>query len=96
MVLVEILVPVTTRTRGELKRLLDKLTDKFGGATAFVRSPGEGLWRAGPQVVEDQIVVVEVMCERVEHAWWKRLREDLEKRLGQQEIVVRAHAIERL
>jgi hypothetical protein len=96
MRLVEILLPVTSKTHAELEQLMAQLTDRFGGATAFVRSPGEGLWQDNSAIVKDEIVVVEVMCETIDHAWWRSLREDLEKRLGEKEIVVRAHAVERL
>jgi hypothetical protein len=96
MRLVEILLPVTSKTHAELERLTTQLTDRFGGATAFVRSPGEGLWQDDSAIVKDEIVVVEVMCETIDHAWWRSLREDLETRLGEKEIVVRAHAVERL
>jgi hypothetical protein len=96
MRLVEILLPITWQTRAELERLMTQLTDRFGGATAFVRSPGEGLWQDESSIVRDEVVVVEVMCETIDHAWWRRLREDLETRLGEKEIVVRAHAVERL
>jgi hypothetical protein len=41
----------------------------------------------------DDIVVVEVMVPELDKAWWARYRRGLEKRLGQKELVVRAHAI---
>ena len=43
--------------------LLKELTRKFGGATSFVRAPGEGLWQSGGEAEPDNIAVVEVMAE---------------------------------
>ena len=40
--------------------LLKEMTDRFGGATSFVRSPGEGLWREGSATERDSIAVVEI------------------------------------
>jgi len=40
--------------------------------------------------------VVEVMVERLDHAFWRSLRERLERELCQDEIVVRAQEIRRL
>jgi hypothetical protein len=37
------------------------LTDKFGGATSFVRAPGLGLRDSGRDVERDNIAVIEVM-----------------------------------
>jgi len=37
------------------------MTDKFGGATSFVRAPGQGLWDSGGDVERDNIAVIEVM-----------------------------------
>jgi len=42
---------------------LEELTDKFGGATSFVRSPGKGLWHSDGETESDTIAVIEVMAE---------------------------------
>ena len=49
--LVEILLPKQSGNGKPVGKewfegLLEELTDKFGGATSFVRSPGKGLWLA--------------------------------------------------
>lgn len=98
MHLFEVFLPVTDRTTiaGEVERLSRLLTDKFGGVTAFKRSAAEGLWKDEGAVVRDEIVIVEVMADAIDRAWWYALRKDLEARLHQDEIVIRTHAIERL
>jgi len=46
--------------------------------------------------VRDQIVVYEVMVEELESEWWAALRQRLEVRLAQKELVVRAQEVRRL
>lgn len=103
MHVVEILLPLTPdngppRADREFNRLRQILTERFGGFTAFLRSPAEGVWR-NPEVGgvdRDDITVVEVMTDVVDPDWWAKLRNDLELRLGQKEIVIRSHEAKRL
>jgi hypothetical protein len=51
--LVQILVPLEplgtgAERRAHLKRLADELTAAFGGLTAYVHAPAEGLWEERP------------------------------------------------
>ncbi|MBM4439358.1 MAG: hypothetical protein FJ027_02990 [Candidatus Rokubacteria bacterium] len=74
-----------------------ELTDRFGGVTAYARAPATGLWVAQPgRTTRDDIVVYEVMVAELDRAWWAAYRAKLEERFAQDELVVRAHAIERL
>ena len=75
-----------------------ELTERFGGVTAYARAPAKGEWKPGPgeAPVRDDIVVYEVMVEDLDRAWWARYRVQLEQRFAQDEIVIRAHLIERL
>jgi hypothetical protein len=72
---------------------LKELTDKFGGVTSFLRAPGQGLWQSGGATEKDRIAVVEVMVERIDPAFWRSLRETLERELSQEEIIIRAQEI---
>jgi hypothetical protein len=74
----------------------DELTERFGGVTAFTRSPAQGRWTGGGAERRDEIVVFEVMVEALDRAWWHDYRRSLEKHFAQIEVVVRAHAVERL
>jgi hypothetical protein len=78
--------------------VLRELTERFGGLTAYARAPAAGLWEEedSGKTRRDDIVVYEVMVEDLDRAWWARYRETLERRFSQDELVVRAHAIERL
>jgi hypothetical protein len=95
---VQILLPKETG-KGEpvskewFDELLKELTDKFGGATSFVRAPGQGLWRSGRTIERDNIAVVEVMAAKLAPEFWRPLRERLERELSQEEIVIRAQEI---
>src|SRR5688500_20377732 len=74
-----------------------ELTDRFGGMTAYARAPAKGEWKPAPdRTVHDDVGVYEVMVEELDRGWWASYRRELEKRLGEEELVVRAHLIERL
>ncbi|QKK33734.1 hypothetical protein FE844_028430 (plasmid) [Rhizobium indicum] len=96
--LVEILLPVIRgrRNRTNLDSVRKELTERFGGITLHVNAPAEGLWEDDGDVEEDRIIVVEVMVDDLDRAWWSSYRADLEVRFRQEEIVVRAGVIERL
>jgi hypothetical protein len=100
--LVQLLLPVADNegrafapeVYADLRRTL---VERFGGATAYVRSPAEGLWapRAG-EVNRDRIVLVEVMDTDYDPGWWRACRATLERVLRQQAVVVRALPMEQL
>jgi hypothetical protein len=101
MHLVEILLPLRDKSGApfpgaQFERLARELTSAFGGVTSFTRSPAEGRWKDGGKTESDEIVVVEVMVEHVDRAWWGDLRRRLEDAFRQDEIVIRAHRVDRL
>ena len=100
--LVQILLPLYDNRgigfdRSEYLRVWRELTDAFGGVTAHLQSPAEGLWEdSDGDVRRDRVVIIEVMTSAVDPAWWARYRADLEGRFRQDAIVVRATATELL
>ena len=99
--LVQVLLPKETGggepvSRQWFETLLKELTDRFGGVTSFLRSPGEGLWQNGRENERDSVAVIEVMADELDRAYWHSLRERLERELMQKEIVIRAQAIQLL
>ncbi len=61
--LIQILLP-TRRADGEpvsrelFQEITSELTHRFGGLTAYTRSPAEGLWKDdGDKPVQDEIVI---------------------------------------
>jgi hypothetical protein len=99
--LVQILLPKETGSgqpicRKWFEALLKELTEKFGGATSFIRAPGQGLWESGGGVERDNIAVIEIMTEGLDYEFWRSLRGRPERELSQKDIVIRAHEISRL
>ena len=102
MYLVEFLLPVFDNDgaqipKDEFERVRRELTQRFGGITAFTRSPASGLWADDKGVVRhDDLVGFEVMTESLDRDWWRDYRDQLAKRFRQEEIVMRASPFERL
>lgn len=61
-----------------------------------MRAPGKGLWRSGREVEQDNIAVIEIMTDDLDHGFWASLRARLERELSQDEIVIRAEKITRM
>ena len=96
MYLVQLLLPVVHDHPG-YDRVMGELTERFGGVTAYSRAPAAGLWKNRSNDTErDELVVVEVMVQTLERAWWAAYRRQLEQELHQEEIIVRALPIEPL
>ena len=73
-----------------------ELVDRFGGLTAFTRSPAEGLWEDEGEVTRDEIVIFEVMADELDRGWWRDYRRKLEKMFAQEVIVIRARQVQLL
>lgn len=74
-----------------------ELAARHGGVTAFTRAPAKGLWDDGDGgMQQDDVVLFEVVVEDLDRAWWRCYREALELRFRQDEVLVRATAVERL
>jgi hypothetical protein len=69
------------------------LTERFGGLTAFTRSPAEGTTTESGKPVHDEIVVFEVMTEALDVSWWGSYRLHLEREFRQDQIVIRASTV---
>lgn len=83
--------------KAEFDAVRAELTERFGGVTAFVRAPAVGLWEDdGGRVQRDDVVLLEVMAGHIDRAWWSAWRTRLETRFRQDEVLVRATAVERL
>jgi hypothetical protein len=102
MHLVQLLLPLRDNhgmpfPRVAFEQVRAELTERYGGVTAYLRSPASGVWKdEGGEVARDEVVMVEVMVERLERRWWAEYRQALEERFRQTEIVVRALRSDRL
>ena len=101
MHLVQILLPLSDNDRHPFPRdhydkVALELTERFGGVTAFTRSPAEGRWKGRGDTLSEEMVVIEVMIEDLDHAWWASYRADLELKFRQLKVVVRAQKVQLL
>jgi hypothetical protein len=72
-----------------------ELTQRFGGVTAYMRSPATGLWKKDSgEVDRDEVITVEVIVETLDQEFWRGYRDQLAQAFGQQELVCRAIAID--
>jgi hypothetical protein len=69
------------------------LTERFGGLTAFTRSPAQGTTTEGGETVHDDIIVFEVMTEKLNVPWWRSYRLQLEQEFRQDAIMARASVV---
>jgi len=97
--LVQILLPVYDNSGQRLPKehyvkVRTKLTQAFGGLTAFTRAPAEGFWGTGGAVKRDDIIVVEVMTDTLDRSWWRKYRIELEQLFEQDEVVIHAQMYE--
>ena len=70
-----------------------QLTERFGGLTAFTRSPAQGSTKGDGKTVHDEIIVFEVMTKTLDVSWWGHYRLNLEREFRQDEILVRASTV---
>lgn len=100
MHLIQVLLPLYDNDGRPLSKDLFRavaaeLADRFGGLTAYTRAPAEGLWKEDEETTaRDDIVIYEVMADRLDRAWWKTYRSGLEARFRQEQVVVRAQVVE--
>lgn len=95
--LVQILMPLRDRegqpfSQTVLDEMRRDLAAHFSDVAVHLRAPA-------PNVSTSRcadMLVFEVMCERLDRCWWHDYRRHLESRFGQQEIVVRAVPVEKL
>ena len=77
------------------RQVRDELIDRFGGMTAYARSPVHGLWQPEEgKTLQDDLVIYEVMVKEMNRPWWKNYKSSLGQRFRQEEILIRAQPIE--
>ena len=95
MVLIQLLLPTTVVARADgvvpLTQTRRELAERFNGLTAYLRSPAKGWWTAPDGHTEqDDVVMVEVVAETFDRAWWRTYAATLAVRFEQERIHVRA------
>jgi hypothetical protein len=100
MYLFEIFLPLTLNdgTKQPVERFArvrEELVERFGGVTAFIRSPAKGVWQLEEnERAEDEIVIYEVMSESVDQLWWQTYKREIEQRFQQQELLIRTSRVD--
>lgn len=100
MRLVQIFFPLYDNAGHPFSRILldqvrQELTDIFGGVTLYLRSPAVGAWeKESGDVCRDDVILVEVMAEATDAAWWATYRQELEQRFSQEKLLIRATDVE--
>ena len=95
MHLVQLLLPLRDNEghpfpAAAFEEVLDLLTVRFGGVTAYLRSPAAGAWVDEGRIDRDSVVMIEVMCETLDRDWWRDYRGELERRFRQDAVLIRA------
>ena len=101
MVMIQLLLPTSGAPSAEglapLAETWRELVDRFRGLTAYLRSPAKGLWTAPDGHTElDDVVMVEVVTDTFDRAWWQTYAAMLAERFGQETIHVRAVPVDML
>ncbi|MES2597725.1 MAG: hypothetical protein V4662_20435 [Verrucomicrobiota bacterium] len=93
--LVQILLPMFD-SEGEMlppdlhEQVKVKLTQEFGGVTAYVHAPAEGRWKQDGREIDDDMAMYEVVTETLDTEWWAQYRTILMGRFQQKDILIRA------
>lgn len=101
MVLIQLLLPSSGTTPADglapLAETRRELAERFNGVTAYLRSPAKGLWTdSDGHTEQDDVVMVEVVTDTFDRAWWKVYVATLAKRFRQESIHLRAVPVEML
>ena len=102
MHLVQFLLPLHDNNNqkfpnAHFNRVRADLTDRFGGVTAFVRSPAVGLWKEhNDEVNRDEVVMFEVMADQLDKDWWASYRKQLQGQFHQHEVLIWAYSVTKL
>ena len=101
MHLIQLLLPLHDNNKQEFPiayflKVREELTDRFGGVTAFARSPAVGLWKDADKVSRDDMLMFEVMSQQLDKEWWSNYRAKLQKEFRQEELLIWASDITKL
>jgi inorganic pyrophosphatase len=89
----ELLVPETDAEgikfpKRYYRDLEKELIEQFGGLTAYQRTPVKGMWQDKGNFTQQSMFIYELLLPKIEQAYWQRLKQKLEKKFGQKEILI--------
>ncbi len=73
-----------------------ELTRRFGGVTAFLRAPATGLWAEDEGINRDDVVMFEIIADRLDKEWWREYRVHLQHVFKQKEVLIWSTSVEKL
>jgi hypothetical protein len=97
--MIQLLLPLWSNSGERFPRHLfdqvsKELIDRFSGLTAHTQAPASGLWEEeGGKIAHDEIIIYEVMADKLDLPWWSEYRRLLETRFQQNKLVIRAQEI---
>jgi hypothetical protein len=99
MVLIQTLLPATPGLDADADRRVretrQELVNAFGGITAYLQTPAQGVWTSPDGDRErDAVVLVEIVTEHFDRAWWRAYTATLASRFQQDVIHVRAMTVD--
>lgn len=80
-------------TTDALRTVRSELVEAFGGVTAHLRAPADGVWKDDGGIERDDVVIVEVVVDAFDSGWWSDYKKTLEARFRQKEIHIRMMSI---
>ena len=94
MILIQLFLPLADNEgmpfpRSLFSEIKNECAKKFGGVTSFSQSPAEGIWNKSDGVQKDLIIIYEVMANEIDKEWWSHLKYELEKRMKQDQVLIR-------
>jgi hypothetical protein len=101
MYLIQILLPLRD-SRNELfeQRLFDDvrtdLARHFGRVHAYIRPHLSEAWRGSQELIADDVVIFELMTDRLEREFWRLYRRELQDVFQQESLIMRALRIDLL
>jgi hypothetical protein len=104
VVLIQLLLPTTLppgatsqHATAALAHTRREHAETFDGLTAYLRSPAKGTWTAPDgRTQHDDVVMVEIVTDNFDRAWWRTYAATLAERFRQDTIHVRAIPIQLL
>ena len=101
MYLIQLLLPLHNNEKQafpaeHFDKVREELADRFGGVTAFVRTPAVGLWKSDEDVRRDDVVMFEVMSAELDKEWWLNYRLRLQRKFRQEKVLVWASSVTEL
>jgi hypothetical protein len=95
MYLIQLLLPVRDNQGQDFPSsphdyVRKQLAEKFGGITAYIRTPAKGIWKdRNNEMEKDDIFIFEIMLKEPDEAWWRDYKQALEKLFSQEDIIIR-------